>query len=75
MTPADLKALAAVMVEMRIATVKLPDLVIEMHASAFAPTTSAAAELPPEREPTMEEIAFASSIPVTDAEREGREPT
>lgn len=40
----------------------------------WPPPTAQSAPLPPEREPTTEEIAFASSIPVTDAERNGREP-
>lgn len=83
MTPADVKAYALIMKEFGVrrvqgemGTEETEEFCIEMDASAFvaAPALPASAPLPPEREPNRDEIAFASSIPVTDAERGGREP-
>ena len=51
---------------------------IELHPSAFdavpVPPATAITMPPPEPEPTMEELLFASSVPVTKYERDGKDP-
>lgn len=82
MTPELLKSYAEVMQQYNIRRVsgeqddEGEDFCIEMDPSAFpASATTPASPLSPEREPTREEIAFASSIPVTEFEWDGKDPT
>lgn len=86
MTPADLKALAAVMAEMRIVSVKFPCCAtgehgsthgvaeVTLHVSAFAAPATSPPTDPPEPEPTRDELLYASSVPVTEFERTGKDP-
>lgn len=87
MTPADLKALAAVMAEMRVQRLEFPQAggsgddtffgvaKIELHPSAFTALGAPAPPAdPPEPEPTRDELLYASSVPVTEFERTWKDP-